>query len=97
MANELDWLRAKAKHVQTDTMTITPDEAAEVGDCEPGEYRIERYAFEGNIPFRMARALRGIELIKTDTESEVLHLGNGYRGGEGICRYYRSTYERLTA
>jgi len=91
MANELNWLRSKATHLQTETMVITPDEAA-TAECQPGTYQIERFGFSGTIPFRMARALSGVSLIKTDAEHEVLHLGNGYRGGEGQCRYYRTTY-----
>lgn len=92
MTNELNWLRSKAQHIQTDTMTITPEEAI-AAECQPGTYRIERFAFRGTIPIRMARALRGTkELINTETETEVLRLGTGYVGGEGVCQYYRSVY-----
>ena len=97
MATELDWLRRKASHLQTETMVITEDEAI-VNECRPGTYRIERFGFTGNVPFRMARALQGCKvLIKTDAETEVLHLGNGYRGSECQCRYYRTTYEMVEA
>jgi hypothetical protein len=95
MANELNWLRSKATHLQTEIMIITPEEAG--AECEPGTYQIERFGFTGTIPYRMARALSGSDLIRTDAEQEVLHLGNGYRGGEGQCRYYRTTYTRVGA
>jgi hypothetical protein len=91
MAGELDWLRGKAKHLETELMVITVEEAV-TAECEPGTYRIERYGFTGTVPVRMARALRGSDLIKTETENEVLHLGNGYVSGQGQCRYYRTTY-----
>lgn len=91
MTNEINWLRGKATHLQTETMIITPAEAA-ASECEPGTYQIERYGFTGTIPYRMARALSGCALVKTGSEHEVLHLGSGYRGGEGQCRYYRTTY-----
>lgn len=96
MANELDWLRSKATHQQTEMMVVTADEAV-AAECQPGTYKIERFAFTGNVSFRMASALSGSKLIQTETESEVLHLGTGYRGGEGQCRYYRSTYELIAA
>jgi hypothetical protein len=92
MANELDWLRAKAKHQETEMMVVSAEDAV-AAECEPGTYRIERYGFTGTIPVRMARALRGCkDLVKTDSENEVLHLGNGYVSGQGQCRYYRTTY-----
>lgn len=92
MANELNWLRSKATHLQTETMVISADEAA-TAECHPGTYQVERFGFAGTIPYRMARALSACkDLIKTDSENEVLHLGSGYRGGEGQCRYYRTTY-----
>jgi hypothetical protein len=96
MANELNWLRSKAKQTQTDTLIINADDAA-AAECQPGTYRVEYYAFTGTVPHRMARALAGSKLISTETESEVLHLGNGYRGGEGQCRYYRTVYTLLAA
>jgi hypothetical protein len=89
-ANELDWLRSKATHLQTETMTVSAEEATSAG-CAPGVYTIERYGFTRTVPFRMAKALSGSKLISTESESEVLHLGTGYRGGEGKCRYYRTT------
>ena len=97
MANELNWLRSKATHYQTETMIITPDEAI-TAECQPGTYKIERFVFTGTVPYRMARALAGCkDLINTDSEIEVLHLGTGYRGGEGQCRYYRSVYTLVGA
>jgi hypothetical protein len=87
----LNWIRSKARHTQTELMVVSPDEAT-AAECEPGTYQIERFVFEGFIPFRMARALSGATLTKTDAEHEALHLGTGYRGGEGACRYYRSIY-----
>jgi hypothetical protein len=96
MTNELNWLRGKAKQTQTDTLVITPDEAI-AAECQPGTYRVEYFAFRGTVPYRMARALVGSKLTNTETESEVLHLGNGYRGGEGQCRYYRTVYTLLAA
>ena len=96
MSNELDWLRSKARHSQTETMLISPEEAATL-ECKAGAYKIERWMFEGSIPARMARKLRGVKLINTETEHEVLHLGTGYVGGEGRCRYYRSTYTLVYA
>jgi hypothetical protein len=96
MANELNWLRDKATPLPTETMTISQDEAVSAG-CEAGTYKVERFSFAGTIPFRMARALRGCkDLINTDSENEVLHLGTGYVGGEGWCRYYRTTYTKVT-
>ena len=91
MANELNWLRANAKRYESETMTIVPSEAAEVG-IVAGEYAVERFSFRGIIPFRMARALSGAKLTNTDMEFESLRLGTGYRGGEGVCEYYRTTY-----
>jgi hypothetical protein len=91
MANELNWLRDKAKLIQIDTLIISGDEAT-AAECQPGTYRVDYFAFVGTIPYRMARALSGSKLINTESENEVLHLGNGYRGGEGQCRYYRTIY-----
>ena len=62
---------------------------------ETGVYAIERFSFEGTIPYRMARALSGSKLVSTDLEHETLQLGTGYRGGEGACRYYRTVYSRV--
>jgi hypothetical protein len=93
MANELGWLRAKARLTQTDTMVVT--EARAIDGCPAGTYKIEFFAFKGIIPYRMAKALRGSKLINTETENESLRLGNGYRGGEGHCEYYRTVYERV--
>lgn len=95
MANEIEWLRNKAKFLQSEIMIVTPDEAI-AAECLPGNYQIDRYGFTGTIPFRMARALSGAKLVKTDVEQEVLHLGTGYRGGEGMYRYYRSVYKLIT-
>jgi hypothetical protein len=95
MANELNWLRSKARHIATETMVVTEDQA--IDGCLAGTYQVERFAFEGTVPYRMARALSGSKLTSTDTENEVLHLGNGYRGGEGLCRYYRTTYSLAAA
>ena len=91
MANELNWLRGKARQTQTDLLVINAEDAA-IAECQPGTYRVDYFAFEGTIPYRMARALSGGKLISTETETEVLRLGNGYRGGEGQCRYYRTVY-----
>ena len=96
MAHEIDWLRGKLQVTQTEVMIVTPAEAAEA-ECEAGTYNIVREAFAGTIPYRMARALSGVALVKTDAVSEVLHLGTGYRGGEGRCRFYRTTYTREVA
>jgi|HubBroStandDraft_2_1064218.scaffolds.fasta_scaffold183240_2 hypothetical protein len=87
----LEWLRSKATHQETYTLLITPEEATKA-ECEPGAYEAVRVGFAGTIPVRMARSLRGAKLVNTETENEVLHLGNGYVGGEGQCRYYRTTY-----
>ena len=96
MANELEWLRSKATHTQKDTLIITPDEAAKA-ECEPGTYEVNIYSFKGTIPFRMAHAISGSKLINTETVHEVLHLGTGYRGSEGVCRYYRTVYTKVAA
>lgn len=96
MANELNWLRSKAKHLGTETMVVTPAEASEA-ECEAGTYQIERFGFSGTLPVRMAKALRASELTKTDTENETLRLGNGFRSGLGQCEYYRSVYTRVAA
>jgi hypothetical protein len=37
---------------------------------------------------------RGAKLESSETVSEVLRLGTGYRGGECVCRFYRTTYTR---
>lgn len=95
MANELDWLRSKARKVAEDVLVITPDDAARIGDVEAGSYRVEYFQFEGTISYRMARALSGSKLISTDTEHETLRLGTGYRGGEGACFYGRAIYTLL--
>jgi hypothetical protein len=96
MANELNWLRSKARHLQTEMMIVTPNEA-ETAECQPGTYQIERFGFSGTIPVRMAKALQGCtDLIKTDAKNEVLHLGNGYVSGQGQCRYYRTTYTLIS-
>lgn len=97
--SELDWLRTKATKKAEDVFVITAEQAAEVGDCEPGTYRSELFAFEGNLPFRMMAALRKgpAPLINTGLEHETLKLGNGYRSGYTQCRYYRTVYTKVAA
>lgn len=97
MANEIEWLRSKAKLSTTDTLIVSPEGAAEAG-IEPGEYAARYYAFTGTLPFRMVAALRGFTgLENTETVSEVLRLGTGYRGGETACEFYRTTYTKKAA
>lgn len=92
MANELNWLRSKATHRQTEMMTISAEEAA-AAECAPGTYQIDRFVFSGTIPVRMARALQTcVGLVKTDNENENLRLGNGYISGQGQCEYHRTVY-----
>jgi hypothetical protein len=91
---ELEWLRSKAALTTTSVLTVSDEQAAESG-IEAGDYEARYYAFEGTLPFRMVSALRGTKALEnTDTVSEVLRLGTGYRGGECACRFYRTTYTR---
>ena len=96
MANELNWLRNKATKYATEVLVVSEDDA-EASGIAAGEYTVERFAFEGFVSYRMARALSGSKLVSTDLEHEALQLGTGYRGGEGSCRYYRTVYSRVAA
>ena len=83
--NALDWLRNKA----------TPVPAEEI-EAEGVKYRIERKVFRGNLPFRMAKELRGCKgLIKTETVNEVLLLGGQYRSQAGQCEFFHTEYVRV--
>ena len=91
----IDWVRSKATQCEQYVLSIAPEEAVE---CEPGDYQVTRWKFEGRVPYRMAQELRktaGATLVKTDAENETLTVGGQYRSEEGNCRYYRATYEKL--
>lgn len=95
MVNVLPWLRGQARLTDTEMMVVTPDESVE-SECPPGTYRIERFRFKGAIWLREARAIRSSDLIKTDTEHEMVQFLGPQGGGRVTCVYYRSTYTLVT-
>lgn len=90
----LNWIRNRTQPAYNDVMVVTDEQATD--DCPAGTYDIVSVKFEGMLPYRMMQEVKRSvrDLINTETEVEVLRLGNGYVSGQNICRYSRTTYTR---
>ena len=90
--NAIDWMDARAKVIDVNTITVTKDEAD--NESEIGTFTVTTRAFGGAIPYRMKKEAFKIASSINDTPSRTIRV-NGYDKTD-VVEYFETTIVRVT-